>query len=60
MAPFPNQAADSYGPKHPANAFADADTTLIVKDSDLLDVSLLLTEVPLPKDERLDSQTPPQ
>ncbi len=35
-------------PTKPTNAFADGKTSVIVKDSDLSDVSLTLTEVPLP------------
>jgi len=47
-----------FAPKHPASAFADGNTTLIVKDSDLLDVTFPLTEIPLPKD--TNQATPPQ
>jgi hypothetical protein len=46
----PPQTPLQYAPKHATNAFADGDTTLIVKDSDLLDVSLTLTEIALPKE----------
>jgi hypothetical protein len=63
MALYPNTMPDipvRWAPKHPVNAFADADTTLIVKDSDLLDVSLLLTEMPLPKEESSGSPSQSQ
>ena len=51
MATDPGTPVDTplrYAPKHPVSAFADANTTLIVKDTDLLDVSFPLTEIPLP------------
>jgi hypothetical protein len=63
LATFPNTPPETparFAPRHPVNAFADADTTLIVEDSDVLDVSLPLTEVPLPKDENPGGQPRPQ
>lgn len=37
-----------YSLTQPTNAFADANTSIIVKDSDVPDAALTLTEVPLP------------
>ena len=51
MEPMPNTPPGvpaRYAPKRVAAAFADADTTVIVKDSDLEDVHLALTETPIP------------
>jgi len=53
----PSETPDRFAPKHPVSAFADADTTLIVKDTDLLDVSFPLTEVSLPAETK--PGTPP-
>jgi hypothetical protein len=61
MALYPNTPPDTplrWAPKHPIAAFADADTTVIVKDSDLLQASVPLHEVPLPKDETTGNPAP--
>jgi hypothetical protein len=42
------EAPMRYVPTKPTNAFADGSTAVIVKDSDVPDVALTLTEVPLP------------
>jgi len=39
-----------YAAKHTTNAFADGDTSVVVNDSDLDDVSLTLNEIPVPPD----------
>ena len=39
-----------YAAKHTTNAFADGDTSVVVNDSDLDDVTLTLNEVPVPPD----------
>jgi hypothetical protein len=41
------------------NAFADGNTSVIVKDSDVADVTLTLTEIPLPPDNK-NAQAPPE
>jgi hypothetical protein len=47
-----------YLPKHTANAFADASTSLIVKDSDLDDVTLPLAEIPVPPNADKENSNP--
>jgi len=57
----PNSPAfpERFVPKIPVAAFADGNTTIVVKDTDLLDVAFALTEIPLPKDANPGGATTP-
>jgi hypothetical protein len=52
-------ASEAYAPTKITNAFADASTSVIVKDSDVLDVSLTMTEVRLPPEPEQPNEPDP-
>jgi hypothetical protein len=62
QAPEPNTPADvplQYAPKHTTNTFAAGSTSILVKDSDIDDASLTLTEIPMPPETHNSDAPPP-